>query len=139
MKNQAVEPPQNYRLNYLVVKRKNLPCFIFLLKIQLVNRGKIIRANVSGRKSYNLSNEIKSSSSKLSYRKSSNLSSCEKTVFRRVMVAHNVGNMAWKGLRRTSLSRYNEIDAGDELRIPIMPFLAILRVMRWNFLFSLLF
>ena len=57
MRNQAVEPPQNYGLKYLVVKRKNLPCFIFILKIQLVNRGKIIRANVSGRKSSNLSNE----------------------------------------------------------------------------------
>jgi len=41
--------------------------------------------------------------------------------------------MASKGLRSTSLSRCNEIDAGDELRIPQKPFLAILRVTNSNF------
>jgi hypothetical protein len=40
----------------------------------------------------------------------------------------NVGNMDRMGLRGTSLSRFNEIDAGDVLRIPLKPFLAILRV-----------
>ena len=44
-----------------------------------------------------------------------------------IMVA-NDANMGRKGLRRTSLSKYNEIVAGDELRIPLNPFLAILHV-----------
>jgi hypothetical protein len=44
------------------------------------------------------------------------------------MLAHNGGNMVRKGLRETSLSRYNEIDAGDELCIPLKSFLAILHV-----------
>ena len=50
-----------------------------------------------------------------------------------IMVA-NDANMGRKGLRRTSLSKYNEIVAGDELRIPLNPFLAILHVVR-SFLF----
>ena len=43
--------------------------------------------------------------------------------------------MASKGLRVTSLSRYNEIDAGDELRIPLKSFLAILHVMPREYVF----
>jgi hypothetical protein len=43
-------------------------------------------------------------------------------------LAANGGNMARKGFRRAALSRYNELDAGDELRIPPRPFLAILHV-----------
>ncbi len=39
--------------------------------------------------------------------------------------------MARKGLRRTSLSTDTKLFAGDELRIPLNPFLAILRVMGW--------
>ena len=54
-------------------------------------------------------------------------------------IAANVGNMARKGLRRASLSRYNELNAGDELRIPLKPFLAILRVMGCCFLFPTFF
>lgn len=38
---------------------------------------------------------------------------------------HNVGNMARMGLRRTSLSSYNKIDARDEIRKPPKPLLAI--------------
>jgi hypothetical protein len=41
--------------------------------------------------------------------------------------------MARKGIRKTSQSRYIEIDVGDGLRMPIMPFLAILRVTQRNF------
>ncbi len=37
----------------------------------------------------------------------------------------NGGNMARKGLRRTTLSRYNEIDAGNELCIPLKLFLSV--------------
>jgi len=44
--------------------------------------------------------------------------------------------MARKGLRGTSLSKYNEIDAGDELHIPLKTFLAILLVVRWCFITS---
>ena len=36
--------------------------------------------------------------------------------------------MARKGLRDNFQSRYNELDAGDEICIPLKPFLAILRV-----------
>lgn len=36
--------------------------------------------------------------------------------------------MTRNGFRRTALSRYTEIDAGNELRLPIKPFLAILSV-----------
>jgi hypothetical protein len=36
--------------------------------------------------------------------------------------------MDLKGLQRTSLLRYNEIDTGDELHIPLKPFLVILRI-----------
>ena len=39
------------------------------------------------------------------------------------------GGMASKGLRANHLSRYTEIDAGDELRILLKPLLAIPRVM----------
>jgi len=42
--------------------------------------------------------------------------------------------MARKGLRRKLLSKYCEIEAGDELRIPKLPFLAILRVVASCFL-----
>ena len=37
-------------------------------------------------------------------------------------VVATVDNMALKGLLAKSLSRYNEIDAKDELRIPLKPF-----------------
>jgi len=43
--------------------------------------------------------------------------------------------MARKGMRAYQLSRCNEIDASDELRIPLKPFLAILHVGGWLFLF----
>jgi hypothetical protein len=36
--------------------------------------------------------------------------------------------MARKGMRGTSLSRYNEIDACEALRIPLKPLLAILSI-----------
>jgi hypothetical protein len=50
----------------------------------------------------------------------------------------NGGNMDRMGLRRTSLSRYNKLDASDELRIPLIPILAILRVVsRFYFIFSM--
>jgi len=52
-------------------------------------------------------------------------------------IVGNGGNIARKGLRRTSLSRYNEIDAGDDLCLPIKPFLAILHV--GNCCFSVLY
>jgi hypothetical protein len=42
---------------------------------------------------------------------------------------HNGDAMASKGLRRTTLSRYNELDAGDKLRKPLKPLLAIACVM----------
>jgi hypothetical protein len=40
----------------------------------------------------------------------------------------NGGNMARKGLRRTALSADTKLDAGDDLRIPLKPFWAILHV-----------
>jgi hypothetical protein len=43
-------------------------------------------------------------------------------------IQHNDGNMARKGVWRTSLSRCNEIDACDELAIPLKPFLAIFQM-----------
>jgi hypothetical protein len=46
----------------------------------------------------------------------------------------NVGNMARRGLRSTSLSTYKTLDAGDELRKPPKPLLAILRVGNWLFI-----
>jgi len=49
-------------------------------------------------------------------------------LYGRPTIGYNVGNMDRKGMRRISLSSYNEIDAGDELRRPQKPFLAILRV-----------
>lgn len=39
-----------------------------------------------------------------------------------LIICHNGGNMARKGLRITSLPKYDEIDAGDDLCIPLMPF-----------------
>lgn len=54
------------------------------------------------------------------------------------IIVANGGNMARKGLRRTSLSTDTELDAGDELRIPLKPFLAILRVGGWLFYMSIL-
>jgi hypothetical protein len=51
----------------------------------------------------------------------------------------NGGGMARKGLRTNILSIYNEIDAGDELRIPFKPFLAILHVMHWAYFHLILF
>jgi hypothetical protein len=49
--------------------------------------------------------------------------------------------MARKGLRRTSLSADTELDAGDELRMPLKPFFAILHVIHSRFysIFYLLF
>jgi hypothetical protein len=40
-------------------------------------------------------------------------------------IRHNVDAMVSKGLRTIHLSSYTEIDAGDELRKPLKPLLAI--------------
>lgn len=45
-----------------------------------------------------------------------------------------VGNIAIKGLRRTILSAATKLNSGDELRILLKPFLAILRVTALPFL-----
>jgi hypothetical protein len=51
----------------------------------------------------------------------------------------NVDAMASKGLRRTTLSSYTEIGAGDELRKPLKPLLAIACVSCWGLFFNCLF
>lgn len=50
---------------------------------------------------------------------------------------YNVYAMASKGLRTNHLSSYTEIDAGDELRKPLKPLLAIACVVA-SFLFLLI-
>jgi len=48
--------------------------------------------------------------------------------FEQLLATEVNGILVYGGLRRTSLSKYNEIDVGDEHRIPLKPFLAILHV-----------
>ena len=50
-------------------------------------------------------------------------------------MAHNGDAMASKGLRANHLSSCTEIDAGDELRKPLKPLLAIACVGRSIYLF----
>ncbi len=54
-------------------------------------------------------------------------------------IAANVDAMASKGLRANHLSSYTEIEAGDELRKPLKPLLAIACVGRWHYLILLYF